>query len=117
MLNEPESCTAMDKRKVYHRYSFAERPGRAAEADAKQTAVWNTFMLQDPIAGQYWRYLMDELAAFQFMICDQSDTIVAVGFTVPLVWDEPLDALPESGWDWVIEKGVQDLVAGRSALG
>jgi hypothetical protein len=98
----------------YTRYTFAERPDRADEADEKQTAVWDIFMLQDPIAHQYWGYLMNELAAFQFMICDQSDTIVAVGFTVPLAWDQPLDALPESGWDWVLEKGIQDLLTGRT---
>ena len=80
--------------KKYTRYTFSERPDRAEEADEKQTAVWDVFMLQDPVAHRNWGYLMDQLAAFQIMICDQSDTIVAVGFTVPLVWEEPLARYP-----------------------
>jgi hypothetical protein len=27
---------------------------------------------------------------------------------IPLHWSEPLENLPDTGWDWAVEKGLQD---------
>ncbi len=96
----------------YTRYTFAERPDRAEEADALCPTVWPEFMLQDLVANSNWGYLTDEFAAFQFFLCDESDAIVAVGNSIPVTWDGSPETLPNRGWDAVFEQGVANLLKG-----
>jgi GNAT superfamily N-acetyltransferase len=96
----------------FTRYTFTERPDRADEADQMQMSVWPEIMMHDPVANQYFHHLMEGLAEYQFMLCDEADAIVGVGFAVPLVW-EPSQELPDTGWDWVLRQGVRDFLAGR----
>jgi len=94
-------------------YTFAERPERAEEADALCGPAWPEFMLHDPVSNN-WGYLMNEFAAYQLFLCDPEDRIVAVGNTIPLKWDRPLEDLPARGWDAIFERGVADLKRGRT---
>ncbi len=96
----------------YRLYTFAERPDRAREAIRLQASVWPEIMMHDPVADELFHHLWEGLGAYQQMLCDERDAIVAVGLSIPLVWD-PSRELPDAGWDWVMRKGVEDHLAGR----
>ncbi len=96
------------------RITYAEEPAiKNTIFEAVKVHVWPEFMFHDGVASRLWGYLEKDFAEYQFVLKDDEDAIVAVGHTLPLRWDEPLDALPERGWDAIFEKAIDDLKAGR----
>jgi GNAT superfamily N-acetyltransferase len=72
-------------------------------------ACWPEFMLHDPIADKYWGDLFDRFPGYQFgLLDDVTGRAAAMGNSVPLLWEQPLEDLPERGWDWAFEQAVQD---------
>src|SRR5512138_2612392 len=82
---------------------YRKRAGEIAEAS------WSEFMLHDPIADEHWHELFDSFGDYQFAILDnENNRMAAMGNSVPFCWDQPLEDLPEGGWDWVFVKAVED---------
>lgn len=82
---------------------YRDRAGDLAEAS------WPEFMLNDPVAGEHWHELFDRFSDYQFALLDtETDRMAAMGNSLPFYWDQPLEALPEGGWDWVLVKAVED---------
>lgn len=76
---------------------------------------WPEFMLHDPMAENHWGDLHRLFPAFQYALLEtSSDTLLAIGNSVPLEWNEPADQLPDEGWDWLFAKAIEDNSAGRS---
>ncbi len=70
---------------------------------------WPEFMLHDPVANQNWHELFDRFGEYQFAMLDtETDRMAAMGNSLPFHWDQPLEDLPEGGWDWVFRKAVED---------
>ena len=70
---------------------------------------WPEFMLHDRIANQNWHELFDRFEAYQFAMLDtETNRMAAMGNSLPLYWDQPLEELPELGWDWVFLKAIED---------
>src|SRR5690554_4963478 len=44
---------------------------------------------------------------YQFSL-KSSDKIIGVANCLPFFWDKSFEELPERGWDWVFEKGIND---------
>ncbi len=79
------------------------------------TPAWPTFMLQDPVCNKYWGDLYHDFPEYQFILTEPgSDTIVACGNSIPILWESDFKELPDEGWDWALEKGIEDGRAGRS---
>jgi hypothetical protein len=96
------------------RVTYAQEPALVDVVfDAVKRHVWPEFMFHDPIAGRLWNRLETDFAEYQFALKDDAGAIVAVGHTLPFRWDDPLEALPERGWDAIFVKAVADLEAGR----
>src|SRR5829696_3598990 len=77
-------------------------------------ASWPEFMLNDPVAGENWHELYDRFNEYQFGLLDtQSQRLVAIGNSLPFYWDQPLEDLPEEGWDWVLQDAVKVHKEGR----
>ncbi len=83
-----------------------ERPDLVDATDDIVGAGWPEFMLHDPIADEHFGYLYSDLGAFQFVLVDADENVVALGNTVPLVWDGTVEGLSPRGWDWAMESGV-----------
>ncbi len=92
--------------------SLAERPDLESALGDHNSAVWPEFMFQDPVPGRLWHLLHGPFAAFQQMILDPADRIVAAFNAAPLWWDGSDDDLP-GGWDRQFERSAADLEAGR----
>ena len=69
---------------------------------------WPEFMLQDPIANEHWHELFDRFNEYQFALLDTKNSrMAAMANSVPFYWDQPLEELPETGWDWVFLKAIE----------
>ncbi|HJS19223.1 MAG TPA: hypothetical protein VJ785_10770 [Anaerolineales bacterium] len=86
---------------------YRDRAGDIAEAS------WPEFMLQDPIANENWHELFDRFNVYQFALLDtQTERMAAMANSLPFYWEQPLEDLPEGGWDWVFVKAIEDHKAG-----
>lgn len=76
-------------------------------------ASWPEFMMNDPIANENWHELFDRFKEYQFALFDtEINRMAAMGNSLPLHWDLPLEDLPEGGWDWVFLQAIEDHKAG-----
>jgi hypothetical protein len=65
-------------------------------------------MLHDPVANENWHELFDRFADYQFAMLDtETNRMAAMANSVPFYWDQPLEKLPEGGWDWVFLKAIE----------
>jgi hypothetical protein len=77
--------------------------------------VWPEFMLHNQVANELWHELLDRFPDYQLALYDTENRRVAgMGNSFPLRWDEPLQNLPESGWDWAFQEAVNHHKQGRS---
>jgi GNAT superfamily N-acetyltransferase len=71
--------------------------------------IWPAFMLHDQVANNLWHELLDRFAEYQFALYDTRNRRVAgMGNSFPLRWEEPLEHLPEDGWDWAFQEAVKN---------
>ena len=81
---------------------YRQRAGELA------VASWPEFMLHDPVADEHWHELFDRFAEYQFVLLDtENDRMAALGNSLPFYWAQPLEELPEGGWDWVLQEAVE----------
>jgi GNAT superfamily N-acetyltransferase len=71
--------------------------------------VWPEFMLHDPVANELWHELLDRFSEYQLALYDIVNRRVAgMANSFPLRWEEPLENLPEDGWDWAFREAVKN---------
>jgi GNAT superfamily N-acetyltransferase len=83
--------------------TLKRRPELAEQVDRLAGEAWPTFMLHADTP--YWESLFDTFASFQILFCDTADALIALGHTIPFVWDGSLENLPRT-IDEVMEKAV-----------
>jgi GNAT superfamily N-acetyltransferase len=92
--------------KIIHPSDLADYRDHAGEIAG---ASWPEFMLHDAVAEEYWHELFDRFSDYQFALLDtETDRMAAMANSLPFCWDQPLEELPEGGWDWVLLKAVED---------
>lgn len=92
--------------------TLAERPELEAQIPCLHEASWPMFIQADPVAKRYWGELFSVFAEYQYLLCDEEDTLIAAGHTIPLVWNGTVAGLPD-GWDAALEWGFRDFEQGR----
>ncbi len=90
----------------------ADRSDLRRLADEVTIPAWPEFMLQDPMAKR-WPELYERFPRFQFALADAGGETLAVGNSIPLTWSGSAEDLPDTGWDWALERGLRDHEAGR----
>jgi len=84
-------------------------PNYRALAGDIADASWPEFMMHDPIANEHWHELFDRFNEYQFALFDtENKRMAAMANSLPFYWDQPLENLPETGWDWVFLKAIED---------
>lgn len=84
-------------------FTSAERP-ELLERRQPLLDGWPAFMLEDPVANRCWNLLYERFGALQRLLVDEeTDELVAEANCVPVSVD--VEALPERGWDDVLERG------------
>lgn len=76
--------------------------------------AWPEFMRQDAVCNKYWDDLYRNFPEYQFILIEPgSETILAAANSIPLNWQGEFIDLPDEGWDWAVEKGMDDFKSGR----
>lgn len=73
-------------------FTLQERPELGDQVGRLAREGWPTFLMHGDIT--HWDTLFDEFADLQVLFCEPADNVVAVGHTVPFVWDGDPDTLP-----------------------
>ena len=73
-------------------FTLRERPELGDQVGRLAREGWPTFLMHGDIT--HWDTLFDEFADLQVLFCEPADNVVAVGHTVPFVWDGDPDTLP-----------------------
>jgi GNAT superfamily N-acetyltransferase len=95
--------------------TYAEDPSiRATIFEEVKVPSWPAFMLKDPVANELWHYLAEDFAEYQFVFRDDAGKTVAVGHTLPFHWEGSWGDLPDTGWDGIFQKVVDDYLKGRA---
>jgi hypothetical protein len=101
---------------LYRLVSLAEDPQWAEESKSMDHENWPEFMFHDPVANECWADLYGMFPEYQFVLIEkQTDKIVLLANSIPFFWDKALKDLPNSGWDWVLNQGIEDRSKGKTA--
>jgi GNAT superfamily N-acetyltransferase len=85
---------------------------RERASDISEVA-WPEFMRHSLIANENWHDLFDRFEEYQFALWDtENNRMAAMGNSLPFYWEQPLQGLPERGWEWVFLKAVDDHKSG-----
>lgn len=90
----------------YYQYTLAERPELLAAVSHAGASIWPRYMGYDRVCLQYWRRLFTDFPQYQLIFCDDHDQIMAMGHSIPTVWDGRPEALPD-GWDGALTAAMQ----------
>lgn len=73
--------------------------------------AWPVFMCQDDVSDIYWSQFIEAFKDCQLLLLE-GEEILAILTTVPLFFEQDIQLLPDEGWDWGIQKSVEDYKAG-----
>lgn len=77
------------------------------EIDSIVQNTWPTFLLHDTTLIKYFEELMHIFPKYQFCV-QENGIIVGIGNCLPLSWTGNIKKLPDAGWSWALEKGIND---------
>jgi GNAT superfamily N-acetyltransferase len=84
-------------------FTSDERPD-LVDRRAHLVDTWPKFMLESPVSHRCWRLLYERFGGLQHLLVDDAtDEPLAEANSVPVAVD--LDALPERGWEDVLQRG------------
>jgi len=55
-----------------------------------------------------WNPIEQYFPKYQRFLIRNSKSLMGLISTLPFYWDKPLDQLSDDGWDWLVNKGIQD---------
>lgn len=77
------------------------------KSDVVSLPSWPEFMMNDAIANRLWVELNLKHKHFQFALLEQgTQKWIAVGNSIPIHFSEPIETLPDAGWDWALQSGM-----------
>jgi len=88
---------------TYEITTLSQRPQLGEQVDRLSQAAWPAFLhYTDPI---HWDSLFSTFADYQIFLCAPADKVIAVGLTIPFIWDGTLKDLPAS-LDELMERAI-----------
>ena len=79
---------------AYTAYTLQQRPALRPSFRRFHSSAWPDF-LQDEALNAVFSLVYERFPAFQFGLCDRAGRVVAVGNSVPFVWDGTPGGLPD----------------------
>ena len=79
---------------AYSVFTFAQKPELRHQIDRLSNEAWPPFLLHGNV--HHWHLLFEVFADYQLLLCDSADALLAVGHTVPFIWDGSLPDLPRT---------------------
>ena len=56
----------------------------------------------------HWPRLEQYFPETQIFLLDGTDKLIGFMNAIPLRWDKSVSELPQTGWDWMLQKGIED---------
>jgi GNAT superfamily N-acetyltransferase len=85
----------------------ADRPDLIPEIRRLGASPWPDFLDHDDVVNEYWRFLYELVPDYQFALLEQEGgDVIAMGNSVPIVWDGHRRTLPAGGIDAVLAQGI-----------
>lgn len=69
--------------------------------------LWPEFMFHDPVSNSNWYKLFELFPDLQLSLIN-NDEVIGIANCISYFWNRSFEDLPERGWDWVFEKGIDD---------
>lgn len=83
------------------------------QANRDMNYAFPEFMYNNAPMSVWWQSLYNEFAEYQFILVDkESRELMALGNSLPLNWQKPLEELPEGGIEWGSRTAVEQHKAG-----
>jgi GNAT superfamily N-acetyltransferase len=101
-----------DKNDKFTIVTLRQRPGINEVFYKQKERIWPEFMFHDVYANVLWSYLSTAFQDFQIYLLNEDKEPIAVGQTMPLVWNGSMSDLPV-GWADSLVRGTNDYEAGR----
>lgn len=101
-----------EKQSEFTIVTLRDRPGINDIFFKQKERIWPGFMFRDVYADTLWSYVNTKFEDFQLYLLNQDQEPIAVGQTMPLVWDGSMGNLPV-GWADSLVRGTNDYEAGR----
>ncbi len=93
----------------YNTIFASDQPNQLELTDPLTEKAWPQFMLHDSVANKNWSKLYEYFPEHQFILKDkENDEIVAIANSIPLSYNEDFEKFTQAGWDWILQKGVDD---------
>lgn len=89
-----------------------EQPDLGEIFGAQKERIWPEFMFHYKYAEKYWPYTYTIFDEYQLYLVNEQGDPIAVGQTMPCVWDGTMEDLP-IGWEDSLQRCVMDYEAGR----
>ncbi|MBN1799715.1 MAG: GNAT family N-acetyltransferase [Spirochaetales bacterium] len=70
--------------------------------------IWPKIMLNSKVAKKYWNKLEKYFPHYQIFLLNRNNDVIGFSNTIPFYWDKRIMRLPDNGWDWLINKGIDD---------
>jgi hypothetical protein len=68
---------------------------------------WPPFIFEDPLSRRLWPWLYVHFPRYQLVVFE-GERMIAVANSVPIQFEDDLSRLPETGWNWALEKAFVD---------
>lgn len=92
--------------------TLAQAPHLQSQIEALYDTSWpwyiSEFMRENAEINHYWTQLYKYFADYQILVCDSTQTLIALGHTIPVKWDQTIDGLP-TGWQDALKQGIDNL--------
>ena len=84
--------------------SLKERPDLSDQLGPLSREAWPEFLRHGNT--EHWGHLFDTFSEYQILLCDSDDHVMALGHTVPIVWNGRTEDLPAT-IDEIIVRGLR----------
>ena len=95
-------------------YKLSQKPALIESINLLSRKSWPEFLLHGDV--RHWSALFDKFRDYQLLFCDDEDTLIAVGHTVPLCWDGTNEDLPDD-IDTILKRAIHDFDNKRRPTG
>ncbi len=69
--------------------------------------IWPAPLAEALIENSYWQALETLFPETQMLLLDSEEQIIGIANTIPFYWAGALEALPDQGWDWMLQQGIE----------
>ncbi len=82
-----------------------------AQQQQYRAIIKNAFpriVLESKVTEKYWPRLERYFPEYQVYLIHESGEIIGFINSIPFHWNKALETLPDDGWDWMLQEGVEN---------